>query len=527
MTAQVLVVGLDAAEATLLEKWAAEGLLPTIARLTRDGAVAKLDNPMETLPGAIWPEIWSGRSGANVGQFYHPEQIHTGEAELRPVEHDEVDASNNYWSIASQAGRRVCVVDQVQSALNTGLNGMQVLEWGLHDRTFSERCHPPELLEEIHSRYGLHPVRGCDEYGDSKKGRQWLLDDLMKGASQKRDLVLDLMQREHWDLFACTLSESHCVGHHFWHCLDASSPRHEPNIPEQHRHAIRTIYQQLDETVERLIEAAGPYSTTLVIASHGIGPSHAGYQLLPEILARLGLGSDLGGAAKGALRRFQYRVKNTVPNVWLPALRALSRFGPIKSAQRRAGAMRFPLESNLVKAVAVPNNRLGGIRINLAGRDPFGCVNPGAEANALMEELRDELLVLEDPQTGERIVDRVMMSNQEFGPDCHPDVPDIMVLFRTGHGPIEACRSERVGLVELPYFSRRMHRSGDHTIESRLWAIGPSVRRGSRLEPAHVLDVAPTILEFLGVSLPENLDGKPISICGDQESVSGENRRSD
>ena len=36
----------------------------------------------------------------------------------------------------------------------------------------------------------------------------------------------------------------------------------------------------------------------------------------------------------------------------------------------------------------------------------------------------------------------VQTANEEFGPDHHPDVPDVMVLFRTGHGPVEACRSE-------------------------------------------------------------------------------------
>ena len=514
MSARVLVIGLDATEATLLEKWAAEGHLPNISRLTREGAVGKLDNPMETLPGAVWPEICSGRSGSKVGRFYHPEQIRTGETMLRRIEHDEVDATDNYWSAASRAGRRVCVIDQVQISLNTDLNGVQVLEWGLHDRTFDERSHPPGLLEEIHALYGRHPVRRCDGYGDDDNGRQALLDDLLKGASQKQALVLDIMGREHWDLFTCTLSESHCVGHHFWHGQEIGPPGHGPDIPEPHRHAIRTIYQRLDETTGKLIEAAGPGGTVLVIASHGIGPSHAGYHLLPEILVRLGIGSDRGRADRGVLRRFQYWVKNTLPYTWIPALRTVSRWGPVRAMQRRAGALRFPLESELVRAVAVPNNRVGAIRLNLKDREPFGAVQPGAEAETLIEELRRELLKLEDPETGEPIVERVMTADEEFGPDHHPDVPDIMVLFRTGHGAVEACRSERVGLIEVPYFSRRVHRSGDHTVESRLWVTGPGIPSGFRLPRAHVLDIAPTILGLLDVPLPENLDGRPMTLGG-------------
>lgn len=516
MSARVLVIGLDATEATLLEKWAAEGELPNIARLTREGAIGRLDNPMETLPGAIWPEIVSGRSGGKTGLFYHPAQIHTGEAVLRWTEHDEVDPRDNYWSVASEAGRRVCVIDQVQAVLNSNLNGVQVLEWALHDRTFGERCHPAELMDEINARYGPHPVRVCNHYENSDRGHEALLDDLVDGASKKQQLALDLMAREDWDLFACTLSETHCVGHHFWHYFDETSPHHRPDAPRKHRNAIKTIYRQADETMGKLIEAAGSGATVLVVASHGMGPSHAGYQMLPEILVRLGMGSGRGAASRNRFRRTQFWLKHNLPRRALPAMRALSHLPVIRAMQQRAGSLRFPLESAEVRAAAVPNNRVGGIRLNLKGRDPFGSVAPGNEAIAIMEELRTELQKLEDPKTGEPIVERVITANEVFGPDHHPDIPDVMVVFRTGHGAIEACRSDRIGLVEVPYFTRRSHRTGDHTVESRLWVAGPDLPAGVRLPPAHVLDIAPTILKLLDVAPPQNMDGRPIKLDGSQ-----------
>ncbi len=515
MPARVAVIGLDAAESTLLEKWAAAGHLPNIARLNREGVILKLSNPMETLPGAIWPEICSGRSSGKVGQFYHPEQVHSGEAILRPLEHDELDATDNYWSVASENGRRVCVIDQAQSALNTKLNGIQVLEWGLHDRTFGERCHPPDLQNYIHTHYGLHPVRRCDGYENSERGRDDLLRDLIKGSEGKRALALDLLAREDWDLYACTLGETHCVGHHFWRCLEAASRGNDAEYPKAHQGAIRTIYEQADETLGRLIEAAGPGATILVVASHGMGPSRAGGHLLPEILARLGMGSDRGAPARsGWLRDLQRRVRYGVPDSWLPILQALAATRPVKAMQRGAGALRFPLESPLTRAVAVPNNRVGAIRLNLKGREPFGCVAPGNEAKSLLEDLRDALLELKDPETGDSIIDRVSTADELFGPDHHPDVPDLMVVFRIGHDPIEACQSDQVGTIKIPYFTRRTHRSGDHTVESRLWAIGPGIPCGQLRPQANVLDIAPTILKLLNVPLPNNLDGSAIALDG-------------
>ena len=115
MPSRILVIGLDAAEATLIETWASEGALPTFARLKADGLVYCLDNPLETLPGAIWSELVSGRSCGQVPLYFHPRQLHTGEAAYRPIEAGEVDADDYYWIQASRAGRRVAVVDMPQT----------------------------------------------------------------------------------------------------------------------------------------------------------------------------------------------------------------------------------------------------------------------------------------------------------------------------------------------------------------------------------------------------------------------------
>jgi len=511
MSAKVVVVGLDAAEATLIEKWVGQGHLPNIARLICEGSAGKLANCMETLPGAIWPEIWSGRSCRKVAKFYHPEQVHTGEAIMRRVGPEEVDPRENYWSAASEAGRRVCVIDQTQAVLDRNLNGIQILEWGLHDRTYDEDCHPPELLDEIHERYGLHPVRTCDGYPLDVEGRQALLDDILKGGQLKQKLVLDFMDREHWDLFVCNLGESHCVGHHFWHGVDETSPYYHPDFPDAHRNAMLTVYQKQDETIGKLIAAAGADATALVVVSHGIGPSHAGYQLLPEFLVRMGMSTLGSSTSGGALRALQYKIKNNVPTALLPVLRALATLGPTKAIQKKVGALRFPLESSETKAIMVPNNRVGAIRLNLKGREPNGSVAPGNEAKAVLEELKTELLNLRCPKDGHPIIERVFTADEQFGPDHNPDIPDLMIVFRTGHGAIVACQSDRVGLIEVPYFSNRVHRSGDHTVESRLWAAGPGVPAGQKLAGANTLDITPTILQLLDVPLPDDLDGKPLN----------------
>ena len=77
MPAKVLVLGLDAAEATLIERWAAAGQLATFADLARRGAVFRLDNPLDTLPEAIWHELHTGRdAGKTLNEIYRETYDH-------------------------------------------------------------------------------------------------------------------------------------------------------------------------------------------------------------------------------------------------------------------------------------------------------------------------------------------------------------------------------------------------------------------------------------------------------------------
>ena len=110
MPAKVLVIGLDAAESTLLERWVSEGRLPAMAALREQGSAYRLHNSWATLPTAVWPELTSGRRPCNGALFFPPRQLRTGEAAPRRVLPEEVDP-RGFWTIASDAGKRVAAID--------------------------------------------------------------------------------------------------------------------------------------------------------------------------------------------------------------------------------------------------------------------------------------------------------------------------------------------------------------------------------------------------------------------------------
>jgi predicted AlkP superfamily phosphohydrolase/phosphomutase len=271
------------------------------------------------------------------------------------------------------------------------------------------------------------------------------------------------------------------------------------------RESWRTIYRRIDDGIGRLVDAAGPDATVLVLASHGMGPYVGGYQLLPPFLSALGLGPQparVAAAGRSVPPGLRRRILRLVPRrVRRRALRSIG----VHYETRW-------LEDPANRAAAVIIGRVGGIRLNVHGRDPVGTVAPGAEADRLTDDLRRELLALRVPGTAEPVVREVVTAEEAFGPDHHPDVPDLIVIFRRDIGPIEAAESARVGLLRRAVSGEDHPRTGDHTGVSRLWAVGAGVTAGSSGVRADTLDVAPTVLRLLDVPVPPDYDGSAIDL---------------
>jgi len=347
----------------------------------------------------------------------------------------------------------------------------------------------------VRDRFGDYPVHLCDDdYGASEAERLRLAADLLDAIEHETGLFLHLLEQEDWDLFACAYGQYQCVGHHLWGFMTA-----DDGAPQALRTAVLDAYAKIDEGVRSLRHAAGTDAVSVVVASHGMGPVFGGPQLLSEVLVRLGAGSGTGSMAS---------VRSRLPIGVRSMIRRLVPGTVRRPLQRAAGSLPAPLVSSATRAVSLPADIAGYIRLNVKGREPHGSLEPGAEAAEALADIRRALLELEHPASGEPIVAEVVSAEEAFGSDRHPDVPDLMVSFRTDLGRLDACVSVRVGLVKVPHGIA--NRTGEHTGKSRLWLAGKGIPRSNDVGRANALDVAPTILSLLGAPVPPDLDGVPV-----------------
>jgi len=105
-----------------------------------------------------------------------------------------------------------------------------------------------------------------------------------------------------------------------------------------------------------------------------------------------------------------------------------------------------------------------GIVINLRGRQKEGCVEPGAEYEALRERIITELLDLRDPATGQPVVLEAVRREDLYRGEYLEHIPDIVLT------------------------------------------LAPDYEGGPA--GANIVDLAPTILYAMGLPVPRRMDGR-------------------
>jgi predicted AlkP superfamily phosphohydrolase/phosphomutase len=286
--------------------------------------------------------------------------------------------------------------------------------------------------------------------------------------------------------------------HHFW-----PSPAEESGdlaAAQPGTAVIESVYRHLDSALARVLAAAPAGASVIVYGSHGMAPTDEGAFLVGDVLERIGM---LAG------NRRRRRIAALVPE----RLRGVIRRVVGGAALQRAGLTAdrgFGDPATL--AVPLPNSRHGAIRLAVAGRDPGGTLVPGSDRyRETVSTIRESFAELRRAGSAEPVVGDVVLVDEVFGAERHPDLPDILVRFRTDIGVIGACESPRVGRIEL---IRRSHRTGEHGTPGAIWMSGPGIAPRTDLGDVRTVDIAPTVLATLGSNRPEWMDGAPVRLVG-------------
>jgi predicted AlkP superfamily phosphohydrolase/phosphomutase len=492
---KLLIIGLDGATLDLIKPWAAEGKLPTLARLMQDGVTGDLESTLPPVTSPAWPTFMTGKNPGKHGvfDFIRP----------RAGTFDMVNASQIkgklLWEILSEAGYSVGVLNVPITYPPRKVNGYMVP--GLLSPDQGKTVYPPDLLKPYEAELGKYRLTPNVQYKAGNEDEfiadlHDLIDTQLRYALRLiKDLPTDVLMLH----FLATDNGSHAL----WRFMDKTHPRHDPALAAKYGDALLKVYQHLDDAVRQVQEAAGQ-PNTIVMSDHGFGPLHRTINL-NILFVEKGL-MHLKPKFFTQLRWWAFRNGLTPAT----AYKILSKLGlqnitakvSRKARNEMVGKFLSFEDVDWSKTIAYSMGHVGQIYINLQGRELHGIVSPG-QYQAARQKVIDVLNTLRDPATGQPLVDRIIPREEAaHGPyaDQGADLHLILDGYKTIAFPLFATE----GRVLTPQIRGD---SGCHRLHGIFIAHGQAFTAGASISNAKIIDLAPTILHILNVPVPEDMDG--------------------
>ena len=515
---KILLLHLEAAEPLLIEKWCAEGKLPTLNHLKKRGTYCHLHTPGYIDSGSVWPTFSTGTNPGKHGISFYPRQLDNGTYNI--VKKYATDMKGkHFWETLDCEGRKTLVMDMPLTYPKPDFNGILICNWGDEHGSHKTSSNPPELIHQILEDFGQNELNDWHQHKLASK-EEWkgFLDTTLNAIKLRSKVIRYLLEEKEWELAVLNFGEIHWTGHIAWHLHDKSHPEYDAEIVDYcGGDIILQSYQALDASLGSILKKVSDDTVIMIVSSLGMGAQVGGDMMLNDILQKLGL-MPTKEKKKGSISRFKehlmpgnkgmsyaiQQMERIISPKWMMRAKAIiptkfwdkwtRRF--LDMGNTRAESQVFP----------VPGDHSGLIRVNLKGREPRGKVEAGEGYTAIFEFLKEAFMELKDANTGEPVVKEVVDIKKRIHGEMIDNIADIAVVWREG-STIEAVESPRIGRVELKEYHKR---SGGHLHSGFLIAYGDCFQEGVELPIKDLMDIAPTILSLFNCPIPEVMDGKVI-----------------
>jgi len=256
--------------------------------------------------------------------------------------------------------------------------------------------------------------------------------------------------------------------HMLWRLIDPEHPAYDATLASQYGSVLQEFYQQMDQVLGEVLPKLNEHTTLLVLSDHGFAPYRRSFNLNTWLLNNgyIALKSDANPDDNEPLANVDW-------------------------SKTRAYGL-----------------GLNGLYLNMHARERQGIVTPGAEADALLKEIREKLLAVRDPINNLPVITRVDFAADVYqGPYAH-DGPDALVGYNRGY---RAGWKTILGAFPPEVLEDNTNAwSGDHCMD---YTLVPGVLLSNRdiaaATPA-LTDIAPTILAEFGIAKPKDMMGQSV-----------------
>jgi len=453
-----LVIGLDCATPQLVFDQLGDEL-PVLSRLRASGISGRLASTIPPITCPAWMCMVTGKDPGRLGQYGFRNRVDYTYERLRIGTYQDIEEPA-LWDIVGAYGLSSLIVGVPMTYPPRPIRG-HLVSCFLTPSKESDYTYPHGFRDEIDQ---VAPRYALDVEDFRTEDKAELLARIYEMTEQRFLLLRHIVRTKPWDLCMFVEMGVDRLYHGFWRHCARDHRLFEPGNPFES--AIRDYHIYLDGLIGELLTLVDEETIVLVVSDHG-AKSMVGGICVNEWLTREG-----------------YLVLKEAPT-------SPTRLEPSMVDWSRTRAWG-------------EGGYYGRVMLNVAGREPGGVI-PQGDYEAERDALAQRLCALGDEE-GRPIGTRVFKPEDVYR-EVRNIPPDLIVYF----GDLDWRSAGSVGTNTVHIYENDTGPDDANHAQEGLFALHDA-RSGERgtVEGATIYDIAPTLLQRMGLPVPPDMIGRPI-----------------
>ena len=450
-----VIVGLDSMPSSLFSD-DVKSPLPNISRMISHGAsgVLKSCHPPITIPA--WMVMMTSKSPGALGVYGFRHRKGSSYTDGW-IANSTSFKERKVWDYLADNGRKVCLIGVPPSYPPYAVNGKMVSCF-VTPSDKNEYTYPKELKPEIESMVGKYLFDVVFRTED----RDAILKQLYEMTEKRFTVIKHMMKNEPWDFLMFVEIGVDRLHHAFWKFYDKSHPKYVKG--NKYESVVPDYYKFIDQKIGEILDMVDDDTYVLVVSDHGTA-GMKGCLCINEWLMK-----------EGYLTLKKYPDKQT----------------DLDDCE---------IDWSKTKAWGW-GGYYARIFLNVEGREPNGII-PKQDYGKERAELTKKILGIRGPK-GEAFLNQVYTPEELYGKP-KGDMPDLMAYF----DDLYWRSAGTVGHNSL-YLDENDTGPDDsvHYHDGVFVLYHKTNGKPVKLEGMTIYDVAPAVLDLMGVSVPADMQGK-------------------